>query len=107
MPKLVMNNGTFKIITMEKALVIHSLLMGKTSPESPKQVAFLKTVAEVDFDEQSNSLPLTYEPAKLITVNDPELKQVLEDKSLKGKDKARAVAERIRQKWNDKTDGES
>ncbi len=94
MNKLIMADGTTKEVSYEQAKSIKSMLEGITYPKDDKQRDFLNLVASVEMT-QPKPVRDTRTKGK---VSDPELAKIMADKTLKGADKARAVADYIKKR---------
>jgi hypothetical protein len=94
MYRLHMADGTVKDVTYEQAKSIKSMLDGVTFPKDDKQRAFLNEVASV---EMTAPKPVK-ERRTTGKVSDPELAKIMADKTLKGAEKARAVADYIKKR---------
>ena len=92
MHRLHMADGTVKEVSYEQARSIKSMLDGVTFPKDDKQRAFLNQVASV---EVTPPKPVKETRTKG-RVADPELAKIMADKTLKGAEKARAVADYIK-----------
>lgn len=94
MYKLHMADGTVKEVTYEQAKSIKSMLDGITYPKDDKQRDFLNQVASVELTAPK---PVRETRTKG-RVSDPELAKIMADKTLKGAEKARAVADYIKKR---------
>lgn len=93
MPKLLMTDGTTRLVNYDKAANIFQVLTGKKEPEDSRQATFIETVASVEFDPLVMRKPII---RRRTPEHDQTMDVILADKSLTGINKARAVAKRLK-----------
>jgi len=98
MPELIFVNGKRQRVPYEKAAAIYQVLNGNKEPEDDKQADFCATVANVVFEKTKTVRP--YDPNEKVTEpeRDEELHAIIDDKSLKGYDKFKAIGQRLKEK---------
>lgn len=99
MPKLIFSDGTDRKVDYNTAAKVLAVLEGREKPENKKQATFVATVANVEFDAPGRPQPATAAPFRHVErEHDEEIDKILADPKLKGRDRAAAVAKRIKER---------
>ena len=94
MPSIHFKDGTIKQVSYDTAAQIREIQAGERKPASPKQAQYTAFVKYIMFEPIKRPQTFTYKPAE----PDEEMNRILADSNLRGLEKLRAVAQRIRQR---------
>lgn len=93
---LIFSDGKRREVPYDTAAKVYQVLTGKEEPKDPEQAEFVLTVAEVVFDGSPVRVQVTL--PTLQREHDIEMDKILANDKLKGRDKAKAVIERIKER---------
>lgn len=96
MAKLLMIDGTVRNVDYNKAAKILEILNGLKEPDDDKQAEFVLKVKDVDFGD--NHRVTHASPRRTSIEHDEEIDKIIANPKLKGVEKARAVARRIKER---------
>lgn len=95
MPTLYFTNGTSKSVDYAQAAKIKAILTGEAEPEDEPQARYVEQVADVDFSD----MPKLHVPEQFVVrEHDQKMDEIVNNPALKGRDKLKAVIDRIRER---------
>ncbi len=97
-------DGTTKRVSWSRGNAVRQMRLGHVPPGSAEQREFLESVEEVVID-QSMLVPVDDTNFTFQGVSDKEVTEILNKPSMTGREKARAIARRIRARRASKREG--
>ena len=95
MPTIHLTDGSRKKVDYSTAAKIKEMLDGTKEPESEAQAKFLEQISYVHFEPLPTANRFYRDPPK---EHDTEIDKITNDKTLTGREKMKAVVERIRKR---------
>jgi hypothetical protein len=97
MSRLIMNDGSQLTVNYDRARTVWSMLNGHLKPKTDKQVRFLNAVKDVQFDsDRPDTARRPIMDIKRHSSDDPAVRSIIEDPTIKGREKMAQVMNTIR-----------
>jgi hypothetical protein len=97
MATIIFSDGRRATVEYAQAVDIHNVLTGVSEPKNDEQAKFVEGVHSVIFEHlpPKNAAATKAAPRKVWHGPDQKMRQILEDKSLRGIEKVKAVSKRL------------